>query len=289
MEFLIITGMSGAGKSVALDFFEDMGYFCIDNLPPAFINKFVDLCLHSELKKIAIVIDIRGGKFFNALFGELSILEKKGINYEILFLEASDESLIRRYKETRRKHPLDEEGRILDAILKERTMLEEIRGRANKIIDTSQLSSRDLYNELKRIFSYHHIDKNTMSVSIISFGYKYGIPMDADMVFDVRFLPNPHYVNSLKDHTGEDESVQEYIMKWTLTEKFFIKFFDFIEFLLPEYRKEGKSHLMIAIGCTGGKHRSVTTAIKLKEYLLEKGYRVIVEHRDIHRKIAEYQ
>ena len=153
-----------------MDFFEDIGSFRIDNLPPAFKNKLVDLCLHSELKKIAIVIDIRGGKFFNDLFGELSILEKKGINYEILFLEASDETLIRRYKETRRKHPLDEEGRILDAILKERTMLEEIRGRANKIIDTSKMTSRDLFNELKKIYSIHQMDKNTMSVSIISFG-----------------------------------------------------------------------------------------------------------------------
>ncbi len=283
MEFLIITGMSGAGKSVALDFFEDMGYFCIDNLPPNFLNKFAELCRHSELKKIAIVIDIRGREFFNALFGELSELDKKGLNYEILFLEASDESLIRRYKETRRKHPLDIEGRILDAILKERGLLEEIRGKANKIIDTSKLAKKELYNELKHIYSFHKIDKNSMSVSIISFGYKYGIPMDADMVFDVRFLPNPYYVSSLKEHTGEEDLVQDYILKWPITGKFYKKFFDFIEFLLPEYKKEGKSHLMLAIGCTGGKHRSVTTAIRLKDYLLKKGYRVIVEHKDIHK------
>lgn len=283
MEFLIITGMSGAGKSVALDFFEDMGYFCIDNLPPAFLNKFADLCRHSEMKKIAIVIDIRGGEFFNALFGELSKLDKKGLNYEVLFLEASDEVLIRRYKETRRKHPLDKEGRILDSILKERGLLEEIRGKANKIVDTSKISKRDLYNELKKIYSFHQIDKNTMSVSIISFGYKYGIPMDADMVFDVRFLPNPYYVSSLKEHTGEEDMVQDYVLKWPITEKFYKKFFDFIEFLLPEYKKEGKSHLMIAIGCTGGHHRSVTTAIKLKDHLLKQGYRVIVEHKDINK------
>ncbi len=283
MEFLIITGMSGAGKSVALDFFEDMGYFCIDNLPPAFLDKFAELCRHSELKKIAIVIDIRGREFFNALFGELSKLDKKGLNYEILFLEASDESLIRRYKETRRKHPLDIEGRILDAILKERGLLEEIRGKANKIIDTSKLAKKELYNELKHIYSFHKIDKNSMSISIISFGYKYGIPMDADMVFDVRFLPNPYYVSSLKEHTGEEDLVQDYILKWPITEKFYKKFFDFIEFLLPEYKKEGKSHLMLAIGCTGGKHRSVTTAIRLKDYLLKRGYRVIVEHKDIHK------
>lgn len=283
MEFLIVTGMSGAGKSVALDLFEDMGFFCIDNLPPAFINKFAELCLHSELKRIAVVIDIRGREFFNVLFDELAELEIKGFNYEILYLEASDESLIRRYKETRRKHPLDEEGRVLDAIHKERHLLEELRGKANKIIDTSKLSRNEFYDELKRLYSFHQIDKKTMSVSIISFGYKYGIPLDADMVFDVRFLPNPHYVNSLKDHTGEETVVQEYILKWPLTEKFYKKFFDFIEFLLPEYKKEGKSHLMIAIGCTGGKHRSVTTAIKLKDYLLKKGYRVIVEHKDVNK------
>ncbi|MFW5981795.1 MAG: RNase adapter RapZ [Halanaerobiaceae bacterium] len=283
MEFLIITGMSGAGKSVALDFFEDMDYFCIDNLPPAFINKFAELCRHSKMKKIAIVIDIRGREFFNALFGELTLMEKEGFNYEILFLEASDEALIRRFKETRRKHPLDTEGRILESILKERSLLEEIRGKAHKIIDTSNLSTKELFAELKRIYSFHKIDKETMSLSIISFGYKYGMPLDSDMVFDVRFLPNPHYVNSLKNHTGEEKIVQDYVMKWPLTEKFYKKFFDFIEFLLPEYRKEGKSHLMIAIGCTGGKHRSVTTAIKLRDHLLKKDYRVILEHRDINK------
>ncbi|MEJ6952320.1 RNase adapter RapZ [Natronospora cellulosivora (SeqCode)] len=283
MEFLIITGMSGAGKSVALDFFEDMGYFCIDNLPPAFINKFAELCCHSELKKIAIVIDIRGREFFNALFSELSLMEKEGLNYEILFLEASDEALIRRFKETRRKHPLDKEGRILEAILKERRLLEEIRGKANKIIDTSKISQKELFNDLKRIYSFHIIDKETMSVSIISFGYKYGIPMDSDMVFDVRFLPNPYYVNSLREHTGEEKVVQDYVLKWPLTGKFYKNFFGFIHFLLPEYRKEGKSHLMIAIGCTGGKHRSVTTAIKLRDRLVKDDYRVILEHRDINK------
>lgn len=283
MEFLIITGMSGAGKSVALDFFEDMGYFCIDNLPPAFINKFAELCLHSELKKIAVVIDIRGREFFNALFDELAVMEEKEVNFEILYLEASDDSLIRRYKETRRKHPLDAEGRVLDAIQKERQILEELRGKANKIIDTSQKTKKEFNEELKLLYSFHRIDNETMSVSIISFGYKYGIPLDADMVFDVRFLPNPHYVNSLRDHTGEEDIVQNYIFKWPLTEKFYKKFFDFIEFLLPEYKKEGKSHLMIAIGCTGGKHRSVTTAIKLKDRLLKKGYRVIVEHKDVNK------
>ena len=281
MRFLIITGMSGAGKSVALNYFEDMGYFCIDNLPPAFINKFAELCMHSEMDRIALVIDIRGREFFTELFDELAHMEEEGIDYEILYLEASEETLIRRYKETRRKHPLDEEGRILDAIKKERHLLEELRGKAGKIIDTSRLNKNDFYNELKKIYSSHNVDEKLMSVSIISFGYKYGVPLDSDMVFDVRFLPNPHYVNSLKDFTGKNEKVQNYIMKWPLTGKFYNKFFDFINFLLPEYKKEGKSHLMIAIGCTGGQHRSVTTAIKLRDYLRNKGHRVTVEHKDI--------
>ena len=283
MKFLIITGMSGAGKSVALDFFEDKGFFCVDNLPPALISKFAELCQHSELKKIAVVSDIRGREFFTALFSKLSYLENKDINYEILFLEASDETLIRRYKETRRRHPLDEEGRILDAIKKERGLLEELRGKSNKIIDTSSLSRKEFYRELNRLYSFYQTEKQGLSVSIISFGFKYGVPLDSDMVFDVRFLPNPYYVNSLKDITGEDEKVQEYIMKWPVARKFFTRFLDFIEFLLPEYTKEGKSHLSIAIGCTGGKHRSVTAAIKLKDYLLDKGYRVIVEHKDINK------
>ncbi|ACL70337.1 RNase adapter RapZ [Halothermothrix orenii] len=281
MQFLIVTGMSGAGKSVALNFFEDMGFFCIDNLPPALISKFAELCLHSELDKIAVVSDIRGREFFNALFSELSSLEKRGIDYEILFLEASDEVLIRRYKETRRRHPLDEEGRVLDAIRKERHLLEEIKGKANKIIDTSKLSKQELNHELKKVYSSYFIGKQSMSVTIISFGYKYGIPMDADLVFDVRFLPNPYYVRSLKERTGEETVVQDYILKWPVTQKFYKRFFDMMDFLLPEYSREGKSHFTIAIGCTGGKHRSVTTAIKLKEFLLSKGYHVVVEHKDI--------
>ncbi|MFW5787040.1 MAG: RNase adapter RapZ [Halanaerobiales bacterium] len=281
MKFLIITGMSGAGKSLALNFFEDRGYFCVDNLPPALISKFGEICLHSELDKIAVVSDIRGREFFAALFSKVSHLEEIGINYEILFLEASDETLIKRYKETRRRHPLDKEGRILDAIRKERKMLEELRGRASNIIDTSEMSIKEFNKELKRVFSFQQLDQTDLSISIISFGFKYRIPKDADMVFDVRFLPNPHYVSFLKDKTGEDEDVQKYILKWPVSLKFYDKFFDFIDFLLPEYTKEGKSHLSIAIGCTGGQHRSVFTAEKLQDHLDERGYRTAVEHRDI--------
>lgn len=281
MQFLIITGMSGAGKSGALNFFEDNGYFCVDNLPPALLARFAELCLHSELDKSAVVIDIRGGEFFSALFSELSYLEKNGFNYEILFLEASNKTLISRYKETRRRHPLNKEkGRVLAAIKKERHLLEELKGKAGQIIDTSDLSKKEFREELKKVYSFQQ-QEQFLAISIISFGFKYGVPLDADMVFDVRFLPNPHYVNSLKDLTGEKEEVRKYIMKWPVSRMFYDKFLNFIEFLLPEYTREGKSHLSIAIGCTGGQHRSVTTAIKLRDYLEERDYQVFMEHRDI--------
>ncbi len=283
MKFLIITGMSGAGKSVALDFFEDKGYFCVDNLPPALISKFAELINHSQLDKIAVVCDVRGRNFFDALVNKVTYLQKKEIDYEILFLEADDKTLIKRYKETRRRHPLGEEGRILDAIQKERYLLEELRGKASQIIDTSDIDIKSFYEQLNDLFINHQMEKDVLSISIISFGFKYGIPIDADMLFDVRFLPNPHYVKSLKAHTGEEKIVQDYIMKWPVTADFFAKFFDFIAFLLPEYTKEGKSHLAIAIGCTGGKHRAVTTSLKLRNFLVERNYNVSLKHRDINK------
>jgi UPF0042 nucleotide-binding protein len=282
MDFLLITGMSGAGKSLALNYFEDRGYFCVDNLPPALISKFAELCLQSDLDKIALVSDIRGREFFNELFKELSNIEKMNLNYNILFLEASDDVLIRRYKETRRRHPLDEEGRILDAIERERKLLEELRGRATKIIDTGELKISELQEELNQLFLAEE-DKNLLHVSLISFGFKYGTPRDADLVMDVRFLPNPHYVDFLREKTGNDQEVQDYVLKWPLTDKFYDKFFGLIDFLLPEYKKEGKSHLSIAIGCTGGKHRSVTTVNKLSEFLTDKNFNINIEHRDIEK------
>ncbi|MFP4371900.1 MAG: RNase adapter RapZ [Halanaerobium sp.] len=282
MDFLLITGMSGAGKSLALNYFEDRGYFCVDNLPPALISKFAELCLQSDLDKIALVSDIRGREFFNELFKELAKIEKMGLNYNILFLEASDDVLITRYKESRRRHPLDEEGRVLDAIERERELLEELRGRATKIIDTGELKISELQEELNKLFLSGE-DKNSLYLSLISFGFKYGIPRDADLVMDVRFLPNPYYVESLRVKTGNDQEVQDYVLKWPVTDKFYNKFFDLIDFLLPEYKKEGKSHLSVAIGCTGGKHRSVTTVNKLKEFLAEKEFKINVEHRDIDR------
>ncbi|MFW6294375.1 MAG: RNase adapter RapZ [Halanaerobium sp.] len=282
MDFLLITGMSGAGKSLALNYFEDRGYFCVDNLPPTLISKFAELCLQSDLDKIALVSDIRGREFFNELFKELAKIEKMGLNYNILFLEASDDVLITRYKESRRRHPLDEEGRVLDAIERERELLEELRGRATKIIDTGELKISELQEELNQLFLSGE-DKNSLYLSLISFGFKYGIPRDADLVMDVRFLPNPYYVESLRVKTGNDQEVQDYVLKWPVTDKFYNKFFDLIDFLLPEYKKEGKSHLSVAIGCTGGKHRSVTTVNKLKEFLAEKEFKINVEHRDIDR------
>ncbi len=281
MKFLIITGMSGAGKSVALDFFEDKGYFCVDNLPPALISKFAELLRQTQLDKIAVVCDVRGRKFFKALVNKISYLQEKGINYEILYLEADDRSLIKRYKETRRRHPLGEEGRVLDAIQKERYMLEELRGEASKIIDTSNIDIKTFYGELNDLYISQKLKTEVLSISIISFGFKYGIPLDADMVFDVRFLPNPYYVKSLREHTGAEKVIQDYIMKWPIAAQFFDKFFDFIDFLLPEYTKEGKSHLTIAIGCTGGRHRAVTTSLKLKDFLLDRNYNVNIRHRDI--------
>jgi UPF0042 nucleotide-binding protein len=282
MKFLLITGMSGAGKSLTLNHFEDRGYFCVDNLPPALISKFAELCIQSDLDKIALVSDIRGREFFNELFVELEKLENLNLNYNILFLEASNEILIRRYKESRRRHPLDEAGRILDAIEQERKMLEEIRGRATKIIDTGELKKSELQEELNNCY-FAETTNSTLHLSLISFGFKYGIPRDADLVFDVRFLPNPYYVDSLKNKTGEDKVVQEYVTKWPVTDKFYNKFFDLIEFLLPEYKNEGKSHLSIAVGCTGGKHRSVTTVLKLAEILKDLPYNINIEHRDIEK------
>jgi len=282
MEFLLITGMSGAGKSLALNYFEDMGFFCVDNLPPALISKFAELCLQSDLEKIALVSDIRGREFFNELFKELERIENMNLDYDILFLEASDDVLIRRYKESRRRHPLDEEGRILDAIERERTLLEELRGRATRIIDTGELEISKLKEELNQLF-LSETDKDLLHLSLISFGFKYGIPRDADLVMDVRFLPNPYYVESLRKKTGNDQEVRDYVLKWPLTDKFYNKFFDLINFLLPEYKKEGKSHLSIAIGCTGGKHRSVTTVIKLAEFLADQDFNINLEHRDIEK------
>lgn len=281
-QFLIITGMSGAGKSEAMRFFEDLGYFCVDNLPPALISKFAHLCTKSggKIVKVALVIDIRGGSFFDALTEELVTLEKEGINFKILFLEASDEALVNRYKESRRRHPIKDQGSILDAIKEERKLLEELRGRASMILDTTSLSLQQLKGKIKESFITAE-ELLPLSISLVSFGFKYGLPIDADVVIDVRFLPNPNYVPSLKYLTGKDEPVREFIFHWPAAKSFSSRFHSLIEFLLPQYSNEGKSHLKIAIGCTGGRHRSVAFVERLYNFLKEESYPLHVEHRDI--------
>lgn len=282
IHIVLITGLSGAGKSHAINCFEDLGYFCVDNLPPTLIPKFAELCTQFEgkLNKVALVSDLRGGAFFNSLFEALQDLESNGIDYEILFLEASDEVLIRRYKETRRRHPLGDLN-LPEAIGKERQMLAELRGKANKVIDTTNLEPRELKETLANLYEPEQREKN-MHISIVSFGFKYGLPLDADLVFDVRFLPNPHYVQHLRSLTGQDSQVKEYIWRWMVTHKYFQKVHDLLEFSIPYYIREGKSNLVVALGCTGGKHRSVALADELCRLLGDR-FRVSCEHRDMHK------
>ena len=282
MKFLIVTGLSGAGKSLSIKYLEDLGYFCVDNLPPALIVKFADLWSQSKsnTENIALVIDIRGGKFFDKLQASLEELRGAGFDYEILFLEASDEILIKRFKASRRQHPLAINGRINRGIKAERRKLEHVKSKASFIIDTTNMMPSDLKDEMKHIF----VDGGTsegINISVVSFGFKYGIPLDSDMVFDVRFLPNPYYVEGLKKYSGMDEGVRSYVMKWPEAIEFMDKLVDMVEFLIPNFIKEGKSQLVIAIGCTGGRHRSVTMVNLLSKKLKENNHRVIIEHRDI--------
>lgn len=282
IRFVIITGQSGAGKSQAIRSFEDLGYFCIDNLPPLLIPKFAELAAQSDgkINRIALVSDIRGGEFFSSLYEALQMLEGIGFDYEILFLEADDDVLIRRFKETRRRHPLASLGSIAEGIREEKKLLAEIRPRADKIIDTTNLSPQNLKEEINALYAPDSEQENIL-ITLVAFGFKYGTPLDADLVFDVRFLPNPHYVEHLRPLTGNDEGVKEYIWKWSITHKFFQKLVDLIQFLVPCYIKEGKPQLVIAIGCTGGKHRSVSVVNELEKILSGKNYRVIKEYRDI--------
>lgn len=281
MKFVIITGLSGAGKSNAMKCMEDMGFYCIDNLPPVLIGKFAELCYSSEgeIQKAALVIDIRGGRFFDDLFHSLEELENLGYNYEILFLDASNEAIIKRFKETRRVHPLSVEGRIIDGITAERERLKAIKEKATMIIDTTTMATKNLKEEVKKLF--HEGKSNNIGISILSFGFKKGIPLDADLVFDVRFLPNPHYIPELKEHTGNEQDVRDYVMQWPESKEFVNKLYDLLDFTIPYYEREGKFQLVIAIGCTGGKHRSVTVANNLYKYLTEKGHRASINHRDI--------
>ncbi|HEY8347188.1 MAG TPA: RNase adapter RapZ [Symbiobacteriaceae bacterium] len=282
IRLVIVTGMSGAGKTQAIKYLEDLGFFCVDNLPPALMPKMAELCLQSEgkVQRLALGIDTRGGQFFHRIQHSLDELEKMGFTYQILFMDASDETLVRRYKESRRRHPLAPHGRIVEGIRKEQKLLQELRGRATWIIDTSNLKVSDLRRELSALLTANSNEPG-LHVSVVSFGFKYGSVMDADLVFDVRFLPNPHYVDDLKALTGEDKAVQDYVMKWSVTQQFWRRLTGLIGFLLPQYVAEGRTQLTIAVGCTGGQHRSVCLAIKLGEWLRERGYSCHVEHRDV--------
>jgi len=282
---VIITGMSGAGKTIAVQSLEDLGFFCVDNLPPVLIPKFAELIEQSRgrIARVALVIDLRGREFFTALAEALNDLrENFSLHCEILFLDATDSVLVQRYKESRRRHPLAGDGPPLEGIRLERRMLEDLKGMATQVIDTSNLKPAELKERIISRFS--NLGSGTLSISITSFGFKYGVPIDADLVFDVRFLPNPHYVEELRPKTGTDQEVYDYVMKWPDTQQFLAKLLDMLHFLIPQYHKEGKSHLVIGIGCTGGKHRSVAIAEYLGRTLgASETETVRVNHRDAER------
>lgn len=287
MRFVIVTGLSGAGKTQAIRSLEDLGYFCVDNLPPTLIPKFAEACFQTDGKidRVAIVMDIRGGKFFDALFESLNYLQELEYKYEILYLDAADEVLIKRFKESRRKHPLAPDGRVLKGITLERNRLREVRDRADNIIDSSKLSNMELREKITSIYGEAGQAEIELAVTVLSFGFKYGIPVDSDLVFDVRFLPNPFYIPELKKFSGNDQPVSEYVLKHEETKKFLDKVDDMLEFLIPCYIKEGKRQLIISIGCTGGRHRSVSIANALYKKLKEEGHKATIEHRDINEDI----
>ncbi len=284
MDFLIITGMSGAGKSQTMKIMEDMGYYCMDNLPPNLLVQVAELFKESKrgMKKVAVVVDIRGGEFFYSLAKSLEGLSNMGIDYKILFLDASDNTIIKRYKELRRSHPLKPEGSIIEGIEEERKILDSLKEKAFYIIDTSNLNLAMLKEEIYKLFLKDG-EKRKLTISITSFGFKNGILMDGDLVFDVRFLPNPYYIPELKEHSGREEVIKNYVFKWPQTNIFISKLIEMLEFLIPYYIEEGKTQLVVGIGCTGGFHRSVAITNKLAEILKDNGHRAIVNHRDLKR------
>ena len=286
MEFVIISGMSGAGKSKAASFMEDMDFFCVDNLPAPLIPKFSELGMagSGEYDRVVLVTDVRGGTRFDSLFRALDDLQAMHCAYRILFMDASDETIIRRYKETRRSHPLAESCDSLEqAIQKERAMLAPLRERAEYIIDTSNLPTAKLKGELRRLFAKTGTQEGQMDVRVFSFGFKHGVPMEADLVFDVRFLPNPYYVAELRRLTGLDDGVRDYVFSSPVTHEFLQRLSDFVGWLLPKYEEEGKTSLVIAVGCTGGHHRSVAIAHALAQHIRDLGRPVAESHRDLGR------
>lgn len=285
MRFVIVTGLSGAGKTLVIRYLEDMDFFCIDNLPPKLIPKFAELCYQTEGKidKIAVVVDIRGGGFFDDLFECLDLMKESGYTLEIIYLDATDKTLIRRFKESRRMHPLEKEGRIIQGIHMERDKLQKLKERATNIIDTSNLLPKQLREIIDNLINGDNKNEGLI-ISIVSFGFKHGVLLDADMIFDVRFLPNPFYIEGLKNHTGIETVIKEYLFQFPETQTFLAKLDDMLEFLIPYYIKEGKKQLVIGIGCTGGVHRSVTIADATYNMLHEQGHHVIIDHRDIDEK-----
>lgn len=283
MKLVIVTGISGAGRTQTIRCLEDMGYYCVDNMPPSFISMFAEMCDQSQgkLSKAAVVVDVRGGDMFSDLEGELQKMRLKNYDYELVFLDAADDVIIKRYKESRRSHPLSS-GRVIDGIRHERVLLSSIKEQSKNVIDTSFLSVIQLKKRLFDIFSDTDYVSN-MSVNIISFGFKYGVPLDSDLVFDVRFLPNPFYVPELKHKTGNDSEVSDFVMDYAVSKEFFKKLSDMIRFLIPQYIEEGKGNVVIAIGCTGGRHRSVTIANLLSKELMEAKINCSTTHRDIEK------
>ncbi len=285
MEFIIITGLSGAGKSVAMKNMEDIGYYCVDNIPPMLVSIFYDLCEKSadeHMKKIAVVTDVRAGETFDDLFASLDKLKASQKKYKILFLDARDDVLLRRFKETRRKHPLSDNSASMEgAVLLERELLMPVKSRADYVIDTSLLSTTQLKERITALF-LGNISLG-LTVNCMSFGFKYGLPAEADLVFDVRCLPNPFYIPELKPHTGLDACVFDYVMQFEQSKGLAERMIELVDYSLPLYMKEGKSQLVIAVGCTGGKHRSVSLTRVLYNHLLETGQRTIVHHRDINK------
>jgi UPF0042 nucleotide-binding protein len=287
MRFVIVTGMSGGGKATSIHMLEDAGYYCVDNLPVSLIEKFAELITmpDNEIDKAVLGIDARAGEAFEEVAGIIDSLKERGIPVEVLFMDCSDQVLIKRYKETRRVHPMnvnDTGKRIEDGIAKERQVLAEVKKRADYVIDSSQLLTRELKEELDRIFVKNE-GYNSLMVTILSFGFKYGIPSDADLVFDVRFLPNPYYIDELKHQTGNDKGVQDYVKSFPACGEFLDKLTDMLQFLIPGYVQEGKYQLVVGIGCTGGQHRSVTIANELYARLKEAGgnYGIKIAHRDV--------
>lgn len=285
LRFVIITGLSGAGKSYAIKCFEDMGYFCVDNLPTTLIPTFADLCAQSvrEIRRIALGVDVREGEYLVHLVEILQELRAKGHPTEVLFLEAGDETLVRRYHESRRRHPLAGNGNILDGIRAERTATAELREIADRIIDTSQLTVHQLKELLVETYGREGV-RPTLSVALVSFGYKHGLPYDADLVFDVRFLPNPHFVEKLKSLDGRDPAVREFVLGHPETQQFLERLRELFRFLLPFYQREGKAYLTVAIGCTGGRHRSVALVEELRGFFEGLGFPPNVTHRDLYRE-----